>query len=187
MRINNKQGVNMIHVLKTVESILPTLLAEESAWNGLYADSEKPFLKRLWRQWYQYRINLHHFSECESKEEFPHPHPWKMAVRILRGNYMMGHGFGHDLHVPPPLKYRTYAPGDTYEMLEADEWHAIRPLGEQALTIMVSGPPIYKQNQVHSNKPSRELTSNERSELFERILVHYPLFELEGRTGGFSV
>lgn len=165
----------MIHVLKTIESILPTLLAEESAWKGLYADSEKPHLHRLWRQWYQYRINLHHFTTCEPKEEFPHPHPWKMAVRILEGHYSMGLGRGSDLAVPPTLTYKEYRPGDCYEMLDMDEWHAIRPLGNEALTIMVSGPPVYEQNKVHSNKPSRELTSTECSELFERIRAHYPL------------
>ena len=36
-------------------------------------------------------------------------------------------------------------------------------------------PTLYDQNKVHSNKPSRELTSGERSELFERIRIHYPL------------
>jgi hypothetical protein len=165
----------MIDVLKTIESILPTLMAEESAWKGLYADSEKPHLRRLWRPWYQYRINLHHFTACESKEEFPHPHPWKMAVRILEGRYSMGLGRGLDLTTPPTLTYKEYRPGDYYEMLDVDLWHAIRPLGDEALTIMVSGPPIYERNKVHSNKPSRELTMPERSELFQRIRIHYPL------------
>lgn len=165
----------MIHVLKTIESILPELLTEEKEWKGIFADSEKPHLKRLWRQWYQYRINLHHFTSCGSKEEFPHPHPWEMAVRILEGIYMMGLGRGSNLQSPPALIYTEYRPGDCYEMLGADEWHAIRPLGDQALTIMVSGPPIYEQNKVHSNKPSRELTFDERSELFGKIRNHYPL------------
>jgi hypothetical protein len=165
----------MIHVLKTIESILPTLLAEESAWKGLYADSEKPHLKRLWRQWYHYRINLHHFTACEQTEEFPHPHPWMMAVKILEGKYMMGLGKGNNLSAPPVLTYKEYEPGEYYEMLEMDEWHAIRPLGEEAVTIMVSGPTIYELNKVHSNKPSRELTSSERAELFCRLRTHYPL------------
>jgi hypothetical protein len=179
MRINNlTKGVIMINVLQTVESILPALLAEESEWCGFYADSEKPHLHRLWRQWYQYRINLHHFTECDSKEEFPHPHPWKMAVRILEGKYLMGHGRESNLQVPPVLSYKEYLPGNCYEMIDADEWHAIRPLGKEALTIMVSGPPIYEHNKVHSNKPSRELISSERSELFEKIRAHYPLINV---------
>lgn len=165
----------MIHVLKTIESILPTLLNEESEWKGLYADSEKPHLKRLWRQWYQYRINLHNFTACEATEEFPHPHPWRIAVRILEGNYLMGLGRGSNLLTPPPLTYKEYKPGDCYEMIDEDEWHAIRPIGSEALTIMVSGLPIYERNKVHSNRPSRELTLEERSVLFERIRGHYPI------------
>jgi hypothetical protein len=165
----------MIDVLKTIESILPTLLAEESTWKGLYADSAKPHLQRLWRLWYQYRINLHYFTACGSEEEFPHPHPWKMAVRILEGNYLMGIGRGSNPEVPPVLTYKEYKPGDCYEMLGADEWHAIRPLGDEALTIMVSGPAVYSENKVWSNKPSRDLTSSERSVLFERIKSHYPV------------
>lgn len=164
----------MICVLKTVETILPVLLADESLWRGLYADSEKPYLKRLWLQWYQYRINLHHFTACASTEEFPHPHPWQMAVRILEGNYSMGLGRGQDLVMPPKLTYKKYEPGDCYEMLEVDEWHAIRPLGDEALTIMVSGPVIYGDNKIRSNKPSRDLTMVERTELFTRIKSHYP-------------
>ena len=87
----------------------------------------------------------------------------------------MGLGQGSDLKVAPVLTYKEYKPGDYYEMLGADEWHAIRPLGDEALTIMVSGRTVYGQNKVHSNKPSRELTFGERSELVERIKVHYPL------------
>ncbi|HEU5114151.1 MAG TPA: hypothetical protein VFT82_00095 [Candidatus Paceibacterota bacterium] len=165
----------MIEILKKVESSLPALLADQSAWKGIYADSEKPHLSRLWRQWGEYRINLHHFTECEAIEEFPHPHPWQMAVRILEGNYLMGLGKGSNPDIPPALCYQEYKPGDCYEMLDADEWHAIRPLGGEALTIMVSGPPIYEVNKSRSNKPSRELSPEERQRLFERIRVHYPL------------
>ncbi len=164
----------MLNILKAVESVLPELLREASSWKGLYADSEKPHLKRLWRQWNEYRVNLHHFTACEPEEEFPHPHPWQMAVRILEGNYVMGLGKSSDLTVVPPLTYRNYNPGDCYEMLGSDEWHAIRPLGDEALTIMVSGPPLFEQNKVHSNRAARELTSAERADLLARIRTHYP-------------
>ncbi len=108
-------------------------------------------------------------------EEFPHPHPWAMAVHILEGTYSMGLGRGSNLDVPPALTYREYKVGDYYEMLGADEWHAIRPLGSEAVTIMVSGPPVYPENRARSNKPTRELTSLERSELFKRFRSQYHL------------
>lgn len=171
--IFNKEK-NMIDVLTAIERELPTLLNDQDGWKGLYADSEKPHLKRLWRPWNEYRINLHHFTACQDTEEFPHPHPWKMVVRILEGTYLMGLGRASDLLTPPKMIYKKYYPGEYYEMLEEDEWHAIRPLGAEALTIMVSGPPIYQRNKMLGNKPSRELNLEERSELFKRIRVHYP-------------
>jgi hypothetical protein len=165
----------MIHVLQTIESFMPALLKEESEWKGIYADSKKPHLRRLWRQWYQYRINLHYFTECAAEEEFPHPHPWKMAVRVLEGDYLMGLGVDTtSLHIVPELSYTRFKAGDYYEMLDEDEWHAIRPLGHEALTVMVSGPVIYEKNRVHSNSTSRELSQAERGHLFEKIKFHYP-------------
>lgn len=163
----------MLKILHKAEAGLPNLLVDESAWNGVFADSEKPHLRRLWRQWGDYRLYLHHFTHCEPTEEFPHPHPWQMAVRILEGQYAMGTGRSANLDQPPILSHQTYQAGDSYQMLDADEWHAIRPLDSEALTIMVAGPVVYPQNRIKANKISRELTAEERSALFARIRRHY--------------
>ena len=160
----------MLDTLYQVERVLPELLGDEKGWNSVFADSEKPHLRRLWRQWNEYRINLHQFTACEPKEEFPHPHPWQMAVRILEGQYSMGTGISSDPNKIPMLtEHKVYNPGDCYEMLDADLWHAIRPIGEEILTIMVSGPPIFPQNRKRANKAVRELYPEERSRLFEKI------------------
>ena len=164
----------MLAILRQVESTLPALLVDESAWQSVFADGEKPHLRRLWRQWGEYRIYLHHFSNCEEREEFPHPHPWKMAVRILEGEYIMGIGRSEKPNIVPELSYHTYRPGDCYELVEPDIWHAIRPIGSEALTIMVAGSVVYPQNRIRANKAVRELTTEERAELFARIRQHYP-------------
>jgi hypothetical protein len=164
----------MINALTLAEDDLPELLDDGSGWHGIFANAEKPFLRRLWRQWGEFRISLHHFSSCEPKEEFPHPHPWKMAVRILEGRYVMGTGRSSDPNSVPELTYINYKPGDCYELLDLDIWHAIRPLDSEALTIMVSGPVVYPQNRIRANKPVRELTPRERSTLLRRARKHYP-------------
>ena len=164
----------MLKLLREVEGLLPELLTDESGWQSVFANTEKPHLRRLWRQWGKCRIYLHHFTSCESKEEFPHPHPWKMAVRILEGSYNMGTGHSSDHTVMPELTYQTYKPGDCYELIERDIWHAIRPLGDEALTIMVAGPMIYPENRIHSNTPVRRLTLEEQTSVLNRIRKHYP-------------
>jgi hypothetical protein len=166
----------MLEVLKEAEAVLPELLAHEESWRGVFADSEKPHLQRLWRQWGEYRIYLHHFSACEPKEEFPHPHPWRMAVRILEGEYVMGVGHSSDPKVVPGLTHRVFHPGDSYELIHASEWHAIRPLKTKSLSLMVAGPVVYPQNRIRSNKVARELTDIERTKLFAKVRKHYPKY-----------
>lgn len=165
--------MSMLPILKEVESILPSLLVDEG-WNSVFADTEKPHLRRLWRPYGPHRINLHHFSECEPSEEFPHPHPWQMAVRILEGSYSMSIGRSSDPNVLPiKFEQKIFRPGDSYEMLDADEWHALRPLGTEVLSLMVSGPPIYPQNRKRANTPVRELFPDERQVILERFKRHY--------------
>lgn len=164
----------MLTTLRDVESILPSLMNDESQWKSVFADTEKPHLRRLWLQLDKRRVYLHHFTSCESKEEFPHPHPWKMAVRILEGGYVMGVGHSTDLTKVPALTYTTHGPGSCYELLNADQWHAIRPLSDEALTIMVAGPVVYPQNRIRAHTAVRELTPEERAKLFNRIRKHYP-------------
>lgn len=169
-----KEEISMLEVLKKAEAVLPELLGDDASWHGVFADTEKPYLRRLWRQWGENRIYLHHFSSCEPREEFPHPHPWQMAVRILKGEYVMGVGTSSDLSIVPTLEYSVFHPGDSYELLGPDKWHAIRPLKEESLSLMVAGPVMYPQNRIRSNKIARELTDDERAALFTQIREYYP-------------
>lgn len=81
---------DMLEILHLAERASPKLLLDRDGWTGIYADAEKPYLRRLWRQWGAYRINLHFFEGLAPDEEaFQHPHPWLFAVRIHEGRYLM--------------------------------------------------------------------------------------------------
>lgn len=166
--------MNLDEAFTAAEIMLPSWLVEEAEWQGVFANSKKPHLRRLWRPLKNHRVNLHHFTACEPEEEFPHPHPWQMKVRILEGRYVIGLGRSSRVDQPPKLEYITLGPGDCYEMLDADQWHAIRPLGPEALTLMVAGPPIYPQNRIPANELDRKLTPAERLDLLLRVRKHYP-------------
>lgn len=40
----------MLGKLYAIEAILPDLLKDDAGWQSVFADSEKPHLKRMWRQ-----------------------------------------------------------------------------------------------------------------------------------------
>lgn len=166
----------MLDLLFQAERELPYLLLDESGWCGMYADSEKPHLKRIWRPWRENRLYCHDFSECSEKEEFPHPHPWKMAVGIRAGRCQMRLGVGTTPLVAPPMTTSIILnPGDSYEMLGEHDWHAIRPLMRRYLSVMVTGPVVYPANKSRGNKPSRDLTQAEMRHAMETFRVLYPL------------
>ncbi len=57
----------MLEILNGFRSNLATLLQNESAWNSLNIDYEKPNVHRLWRQIGEYRLNLQRIFPCESE------------------------------------------------------------------------------------------------------------------------
>lgn len=165
----------MLDVLSTAERLLPELLKDEAGWTGLYADTERPALQRLWRQWGEYRIYLHQFERCASEEAFLHPHPWKFAIRLLKGRYEMGVGTSADpLRAPEIVARMIMEPGSCYEMTHPHGWHVIRPVDEETYSLMVAGPPVYPQNRIPANTPVRELRLDERRMLFDFFASKYP-------------
>ena len=169
----------MLKTLLTIERALPELLKDEAVWTGIYADTEKPHLQRLWRQHEESRIYLHRFEGCMTEEKFPHPHPWPFAVRILEGRYRMALGASSNPDVvPPDVAVVDLSPGCCYEMAHANGWHWIQPLDNVSVTLMVAGPTIWQQNRKRANRPCRELTSEERATIFNVFHNHYPTQEV---------
>lgn len=163
----------MLEILYKAERLLPELLATEAGWTGLYADTEKPALTRMWRQWGECRIYLHSFGPCERGQIFPHPHPWQSAVRVW-GDYEMGIGHSDEPDVPPRFERMVLKPGSVYAITQPKTWHWVRPAGSGSDSVMVAGPTIYPQNRVRANKPVRGLTQSEILAQLERFTRYYP-------------
>ena len=131
----------MLEVLEQVERELPSLLETPSGWSSLHINYHPPFVERLFRSWGEYRIYLHRIQPCESAEALFHPHPWPSAMHILSGVYEMAIGYGEG-DQPPPYAAKLVASGDLkYEMTERDAWHYVRPIGQAAMTLMITGKP----------------------------------------------
>lgn len=125
---------------------LPALLQnDETLWNGVWVDYDKPNVERVWCQWGDYRICLHRIHPCNPGEPFYHPHPWPCSMRIFKGNYEHGIGYGAGMEPPPIKDVYILSPNsehESYEMTDRDDWHYVRPINEVAMTIMVSGKPF---------------------------------------------
>ena len=124
-----------------MESRLPALLAEKSAWKSVFVDYHPPFVERLWRQVGDYRLYLHRIYPCEKAQALFHPHPWPSAMRILEGRYEMAVGYGQGMSEPPVAATVVMAQGSSYEMVDPDGWHSVRPLDGPTLSLMVTGMP----------------------------------------------
>ena len=160
----------MLDILNKAEKALPGLLEDEDGWTGLYADSETPHLRRLWRQWGEHRLYLHCFEPCVSGDlGFLHPHPWKSVIRILKGHYEMDLGYGTDpAGQPITLSHIILPPNSVYEMSHPHGFHSVRTGShEQTWTFMVAGPVIWPNNRIEGNGPSRQLSPRERHGMFK--------------------
>ena len=165
----------MLEKLYEAEAALPELLRDERAWTGVYADAEKPVLRRLWRQWGDHRIYLHAFDPCLPEESFAHPHPWSgIAIRVVDGRYEMTVGASADPSVvPPTVVTMIFEPGSVYEMVHPHGFHGTRPIGGPTYSLMVAGPPTWQENRVRGNTIVRPLTPEERAHLFAVFRARY--------------
>src|SRR5208337_718613 len=130
--------LSMLDVLRRIEEDLPRLLREE-AWTSLDVEYEPPRVERLWRQLGDVRVNLHRIHPCPTA--LYHPHPWPSAVKILSGVYEMGVGYGVGSATPPTAVTLRLGAGQSYEMIEPNGWHYVRPIGGPSLSLMVTGRP----------------------------------------------
>lgn len=159
-------------VLADIERALPQLLEDEEAWQSLDVDYEPPRVERLYRDFAGIRVYLHRIHPCARNGALFHPHPWPSAVRIIAGAYEMQVGYGSG-DAPPPIAATMLLPaGATYEMVERDGWHSVRPIDGPVLSLMVTRKPWDRW----SPKPTGELkplTDEARRELFAAFRRHY--------------
>jgi hypothetical protein len=163
----------VLDVLHEVESHLPVLLRDESAWKSIFIDYHPPIVERLWMSWRDYRICLHRIYPCAPGEALFHPHPWPSAMRILSGEYEMAVGYGAG-ESPPPIAALMIAAGDfQYEMTDPDAWHYVRPLREPTMSLMITGTP-WARPAPTSSKLLRPLSPEQSAGIFAFFRERYP-------------
>ncbi|MEO8581684.1 MAG: hypothetical protein ABI425_03835 [Patescibacteria group bacterium] len=166
----------MLTILSETEKLLPSLLMKPDVWTGLYVDYHHPYVERLWTQLGENRISLHKIYPCKVGEALFHPHPWPQAVKILKGEYEMGVGYGENHQKSPPIASTLMLKADTtYEMTDPDGWHYVRPLTEPSYSIMVTGKPWQEKNKSEEKLRLRTLTRSEKEDLLNTFKEFYNL------------
>lgn len=136
----------VLELLRQAEGSLPSLIRTPEVWKTLDVNYDPPRVERLWLEWGDlskehegWRIYLHRIHPCS--EALFHPHPWPSAIKILSGKYEMAVGYGAGEQRPPTAATLILTAGSSYEMIDPDGWHYVKPLREPSLSIMVTGKP----------------------------------------------
>ena len=145
----------MLQVLARTEEALPQVLSDRTLWTSLDVDYEPPRVERMWCQRGKYRVFIHRIHPCD-KALF-HPHPWPSAVKILSGTYEMSIGHGTGASDPPEAATVLLTSGSSYEMIDPNGWHSVRPIGGPSLSLMVTAYP-YDRNRRHPGEKRPEET-----------------------------
>ncbi len=145
------------------------LRESDHLWESLDVNYEPPRVERLWRKFGDFRIYLHRIHPCE-KALF-HPHPWPSAVEVLSGAYEMGIGYGAGPEAPPTAATAILRKGSSYEMIDPNGWHYVRPFGDPSLSIMVTGKPWLERHQgtTEVNVPLGPLSHEDRVSLIRAV------------------
>jgi hypothetical protein len=163
----------MLEVLHEVESELPALMRDESAWKSVFIDYHPPTVERLWLPWRDCRVCLHRIHPCAPGEALFHPHPWPSVMRILSGEYEMAVGYGKG-ESPPPVAALMIAAGDfRYEMTDPDAWHYVRPVRVPTMSLMITGKP-WDRPAPTASKLLRPLKAEQCAAIFAFVRERYP-------------
>lgn len=144
----------MLDILNEVRLNLRPMLYEEDKWKDVDVNYHPPRVKRLWRQYGNYRIFLHEIDPCSVAEALVHPHAWNSAMFLGDGSYVMLTGKSSTNDPPKILERTVLASGSSYEMIDPDSWHAVAPL-TVCQTLMVTSPPTGRW----APKATKELTN----------------------------
>lgn len=158
---------DMLEVLAQVEAQIRPLLASAQGWSTLDVDYHPPRVERVFRAWGDgMRICVHRIWPCAPDAPLLHPHPWPAAFRVFgHQEIVLGHGQG--TAAPSRVARLRIAPGSTYEMVEPDAWHSVRPLGGPGLSLMVHGAPWDREIPLRPSVPLRPLAAGARDEVLQ--------------------
>ena len=163
----------MKEILEFIIKFLPDILLGEKGFeedleiNTMYINYEKPYVSRIWFKYKDYRVYLHKIEPCDSdREAFWHPHPWESAVKLLKGHYEMGIGYGEGIIRPKTASTLWIGPDTIYEMIEKDAWHYVAPFDDKpVISIMVTGKLTGREMPLKPTEPARKLTTEEVSDM----------------------
>lgn len=165
----------MLNILSDIEAGLRRHLCT-SELHSMYIDYHKPYVKRIWYQHFDYRVYLHKIEPCnDSIEALYHPHPWKSAIKILKGSYEMGVGHSKTIEVPKTDCKLILPAGTQYEMTEKDSWHYVNPLRYPVYSIMVTGELTKREMPIEPKKSFRKLHIQEIEDIINVVNEHYDM------------
>ncbi len=162
----------MIKILKEIEeNQILDLLNQPEIWKTKLIDYEPPIVERVYTQLGDYRLSLHFIHPCE--EALVHPHVWESGMHILEGTYEMGLFYpdeeGWLQCVSKIITERDFY----YEMLNRKAQHYVRPIGSICKSVMLTGKPIWKENDMVVNKPLEDLTEERKQEILTYYKEYY--------------
>ena len=148
-----------------IERRLPALLEKNENWQSLDVDYHPPKVERLWLQLDDLRVYLHRIYPAKIEDVLFHPHPWPSAMRILKGAYQMGIGYGDREKAPPIIASTFVLPENAcYEMVNINGWHYVCPVNEVAYSLMIAGRP-WQGYECKSDLALQGLTDSKREEI----------------------
>lgn len=160
--------MSMLKLLNVALQKLPNLLEDDEydSWNSMDITYHPPHVLRLWRQMKGYRLFLHRIEMCKKGDALYHPHPWPSAMKVIEGSYEMQTG-ARSLDTITTIHLQA---GSSYEMLNRDAWHSVRPLTDWAMSVMVTGQPY--ENPVKFAPPEKvqsPLSEADKMDTFQRF------------------
>ncbi len=161
----------MLQTLKDVLKNLPDLLRDSSvSWNTVDVTYETPHVERLWIPLGPNRLNLHRIHPCE--KALSHGHPWPSAVQIISGQYEMGVA---KKFFRKPQATIILTAGSSYEMVDPEGWHYVRPLVGPSLSVMLTGKP-WPKDKVHRPGKGQNgpLAESAKAELLNLFRAEFP-------------
>lgn len=162
----------MINFLKEIEkNQILYLLNQPEIWKSKLIDYEPPIVERVYTQLGDIRLSLHFIHPCE--EALIHPHVWESGMHILEGQYEMSLYYpesdGELKCVASLITEKDFY----YEMMERKAQHYVRPIGGICKTVMVTGKPIWKDNDMVVNKQLNDLTEERKIEIIDFYKKYY--------------
>jgi len=166
----------MLKQLHSVEDILALHLRSDVNFQSMYIDYHPPVVERIWFQLGIYRVYLHKIHKCNSSiEALFHPHPWKSAIRIIKGSYETGIGHSATNEIPVIDWKGILAPGSCYEMVEQDAWHYVNPVSSPVYSLMITGEKFERKMPVEPDRKFQPLNPEQFNDIMNTFLEFYPI------------